>query len=441
MEHDTSPKVSLGNIKKQAEAERTSCEKIWNTYRPELEHAAQDHTYRTPASFLALPTDAEMERRVSAVVNQIRTSKLRYIFLVGIGGSSAGAEAVVSAITGASDAKRGTKYPKLITLDNPSSANFGSVHDIVQEELQSADEFAVVIVSKSGTTIETIANASALLSIIARFGGSAARVVAVSEAGSPLAVTAAAEGWHMLAIPANVGGRFSIFSPAGLVVIGLMGIDVAEFLRGAVAGVSEGLTRTKENQVVALASSTLAMLKKKIVVLDSMYFSPQLFGVGLWYRQLFAESLGKKFSGKFRALRCPMPTVSVGTSDMHSTAQLVFGVPGGIFTRIISVAATHRDVAISPHNILSAAPAVAGFSIHGLQGVMQEGIESAFVAAKLPYISLTLPVLSAHTLGHIMAMHMIEILLVARVVGVDPFTQPHVELYKSQVRAKMNKRS
>lgn len=441
MEHETSPSVSLGNIKAGTERAQRAHTKLWTSYLMELREAATDHTYATGESFLALPSDSALERRVGEVVARLRTPKLRYIFLVGIGGSSVGAEAVVSAITGASDAKRGTKYPKLITLDNPSSANFGSVHDIIQEELESADEFAIVIVSKSGTTIETVANAAALLSVASRLEGYAPRIVALSDAGSPLSRVATSEGWSTLDIPKKVGGRFSIFSPAGLTVIGLMGIDMSEFLRGAETGIAEGLVESKKNIATLLAASTIAMIQKKVPVMDSMYFSPQLFGVGLWYRQLFAESLGKKFSGKFRANKCPLPTVSVGTSDMHSTAQLVFGVPSGIYTRLVSVDATHRDAAISPHKILEAAPAVAGFSLHGLQQVMLGGIARAYASAKLPYIQLSIPSLSARTLGHLMAIHMIEILLVARAVGVDAFTQPHVEIYKRQVREKMKKKS
>ncbi|MEK7659942.1 MAG: hypothetical protein AAB343_01950 [Patescibacteria group bacterium] len=441
MEHETSPSVSLGNIKEHTERAGRTHATRWASYLTVLRNASTDHTYATPESFLALPSDIALERRVGEVINRIRTPKLRYIFLVGIGGSSVGAEAVVCAITGASDAKRGTKYPKLITLDNPSSANFGSVSDIIQEELESAEEFAVVIESKSGTTIETIANAAALLSVASRFEGYASRIVVVSDAGSPLARVAGSEGWSTLDIPKKVGGRYSIFSPAGLVVIGLMGIDISEFLRGAETGITEGLVASKKNVAILLAASTLAMIQKKVSVIDAMYFSPQLFGVGLWYRQLFAESLGKKFSGKFRGATCPFPTVSIGTSDMHSIAQLVFGASRGIFTRLVSVDATHRDVAISPHKILEAAPAVAGLSLHGLQRVMRSGIARAYASAKLPYIQLSIPSLSARTLGHLMAIHMIEILLVARAVGVDAFTQPHVELYKKHVRAKMKKKS
>lgn len=441
MEHETSPSVSLGNIKKNTERIQKAHTKTWNAYLADLRMTAADHEYRTATSFLALPSDSAIERHVQEVIGRIRSPKLRYVFLVGIGGSSIGAEAVVSAITGASDAKRGTKYPKLITLDNPSSANFGCAHDVLQEELEHADEFAIVIVSKSGTTIETIANASALLSVAARFDGYASRVVVVSDAGSPLFETAKQERWQTLEIPKHIGGRFSVFSPAGLVVIGLMGIDISEFLRGAETGMMEGLVPSQKNVAAQLAASMLATMQKKVAVADTMYFSPQLFGVGLWYRQLFAESLGKKFSGKFRARKCPLPTVSVGTSDMHSIAQMVFGVRGGIVTRFVSVAATHRDAAISGHRILEAAPAVAGFSLHALQSVMREGIEKAYSEAKLPYISLSIPALSSRTLGHLMAIHMIEILLIARVVGVDPFTQPHVELYKRHVREKMKKKS
>lgn len=439
--HDSAPSIDLGTIKKPTLQVRKKYDTLITARLRELHAAAGDHAYRTPESFLALPSDTDMERKVKAMVDTLRSPALQYIFLVGIGGSSAGAEAVISAITGASDAKRGKKFPKLIVLDNPSSANFGSVYDILEEEVERAEQFAVVIVSKSGTTTETVANTAALMSVLARFQGSVSRVIAVSDAGTPLMDTAAAEGWHTLEIPHVIGGRFSVFSPAGLAVIGLMGIDTAEFLRGAETGVMESLVNSPHNVAALLAASVVAGTMKKAQVADTMYFSPQLSGLGLWYRQLIGESLGKKGKGLFRARTVPFPTMSIATADMHATSQMIFGSPRPMLTRFVSVAETHRDAAIAPHRILEAVPAVAGFSLHGLQRVMKEGIIRAYAAAKFSYLSLTLPSLSARTLGHVMAVHMIETLLAARMLGIDPFGQPHVELYKRHIREQMKKKA
>jgi len=343
----------------------------------------------------------------------------KLVILIGIGGSSLGGEAVLHAL--------GLQH-KVMVFDTlvPERTAFLEAR-LVEGQLEKG-EIAVVIISKSGKTAETDANATAVLSILeAKYGDCRERVVAISDEGTPLEARARENGWRYCAIPKSVGGRYSVFTLVGLVPLGLAGVDIERFLLGArEALLSYWKTPVFSDPSSALAGLTYLMHEKGIHREIDFYFSPDLEMLGKWHRQLMAESTGKMKKEKRVGI---LPHIAVGTTDLHSLEQYIIDGP--------------RDLFIILHSIVSetdfAPPVYQGKTIAELRDIILRGLESAYQSAGVLYCRLDMGPVNEKTLGAYMATRMESVVLLSHLLGIDPFNQPGVESYKTHTRALLGK--
>ncbi len=343
----------------------------------------------------------------------------KLVILIGIGGSSLGAEAVLHALKLES---------KVMVFDTLVPERIPELEDRLVAEQLERGEIAVVIISKSGMTPETDANATAVLALLeAKYGDCRDRVIAISDEGSPLESRARENGWRFLAIPKAVGGRFSVFTLVGLVPLGLCGVDIERFLLGARDGLSS-LWRTPILHDVssALAGLSYLMHEKGIHQEIDLYFSPRLEVLGKWHRQLMAESTGKSKAGKRFGI---LPHIAVGTTDLHSIEQYIIDGPRDAYTILHTVASQSVG-----------APSVyRGKTVAELRDIIVRGLESAYQEAGVHHCHIDMGKVDEKTLGEYMAIRMESVILLAHLLGIDPFNQPGVESYKTHTRALLGK--
>lgn len=376
--------------------------------------------------FIKLPSDQDLLDAIHGLARAKNPGGVKWIILVGIGGSSLGAEAVYQALNlvGASDLKN--KLAFLTVADTVDPVDLSNLINQINTSTLEASELLLVVVGKSGQTTETAANAALIhQALSAKFGIEVIRdrVVVVSDDGSPLLALAEREGFSTISIPHQVGGRFSVFSAAGLFPLAVCGVNINEFVGGA-SLINDSAFEQAKQSALFLAEQ----YKQGKNIHDFFVFSKQLEGVGKWYRQLLAESVGKNGVGL-------APVVLVGSTDLHSQAQLVFGGPKNRVTTLVSVERYDSDPIVPP---------VAGFSslVNGLGGksfgaVMEaiyQGTMGAYREVDLPVMEIKLVELSAKEVGALMQFLMIQVVCVCRLLTVDPYGQPAVENYKSKTR-------
>jgi glucose-6-phosphate isomerase len=365
---------------------------------------------------------------VREVATQIKTNTLQYVVVIGIGGSNLGAQAVYDAVAGSMNLLV-DRLPKLLFLDTVSDERITSVTRTL-ERLPSRDDFAVIVISKSGTTTETIANMEILWAFLSEhFGDPRSRVVTITEEGSKLWNVAGEKKIARLPIPSMVGGRFSVFSAVGLLPLVLSGINVDELLEGARDAVRDNTSGDLETNT-ALASAIITDTHRRAgrTILNSFLFSPKLESLGKWHRQLLAESLGKDGKGI-------TPIVSIGSTDLHSQAQLYFAGPDDKFTHLIY--SMSGDVNQVPQHLLFPG-LVSDLQNKSLEQIMKAivgGVKAAYASLKRPCVEIDLDGIGPCELGYYLQWRMIEVMYLSQLMRVNAFDQPEVELYKTHTRA------
>lgn len=385
--------------------------------------ALEPGSYAMPEAGIAAAQDgmhAEVAARVASDFGIVE-----HVVLVGIGGSSIGTEAVYGALKTSSS-------PKLTVLDVADSARL----EAAIRALQSLDpeSFAIVIVSKSGTTTETLANASVLLSELEAVHGEAlrTRIVAVGDADTALARHAQQAGFRFVPIPAKVGGRFSIFTAAGLIPLALLGIDIRAFRAGA-----EKQVRAQREGSDAVAAALVQYCHGADGAHTHMLFasSERLVGLTRWYEQLLAESLGKEKTRNGGVAPLPLAPHLLSSRELHSTAQLYLSRFPGTFTTFFEAESKDPSYVIAEQGLGALVSMGSPRDYGRIPRAIIEGVERAYEMQSLPFAVVQLGALAEESLGSCMAERMLEVLYLAELMDVDAFDQPHVELYKQETRA------
>jgi len=405
---------------------------------PEIKRAkdAIARGYEDDRASLSLVDDYEMLSRVKAAVEAKLSLEPKYLIVIGIGGSSLGTLAVQEAVLG-----------KLYNLSDPpvrvlyadtvDSSLIGGVMRIAERALIRGDNVILNVVSKSGMTTETVANFRVLLDMLRRYRKEYRDyVVMTCDRGSELWNLAVKDGFATLEIPLKVGGRFSVFSPVGLFPLGLLGVKIEELLAG-------GRRRDRclsgdlaVNPAAIIASIQFIHYVEGKNIADYFFFSSDLESMGKWVRQLIAESLGKEFNRSGRRVNVGItPTVSVGSTDLHSVAQLYLGGPYDKFTTFISI----RDMGRGPQVPLSNGyssliPGIDGRSLGEILSAILEGTKEAFRKDGRPFIEISLPDKSESSIGQFMQLMMMKTMFLGHLLDVNPFDQPDVEKYKRVTR-------
>jgi glucose-6-phosphate isomerase len=410
-------------------------------YLGTLGKAAEKEKYETPESFLYLTEDKDIFSKTETVVGAFSGNPLKYVVVVGIGGSNLGASAVYDAIFPKFDILS-SRHPKLLFSDTNNSREMEILKNVINENIHDPKEIILNIITKSGTTVETIANTMFLFNVISeKFGEKEAmnRTVITTNENSPLWNIARDKNIKVLPIPKNVGGRYSVFSPAGIFPLRLAGINVSELIEGAIS-MKNGLSRPdyKENSALLSASIVFLSHKKKLNIYNKFFFHSELESIGKWGRQLTAESLGKKYDKDGKTVYAGMtPIVSIGTTDLHSMVQLYLGGPRDKFTDFVYAEETGNDRAVSvpsfsPFKTL--VPDITGKDFSKIVSAILHGTMEAYKEMVFPYTETVLPKIDEHSLGQYLTMRMVETILLGKLWNINPFDQPEVESYKKVAR-------
>lgn len=382
--------------------------------------------------FPTLPEDKRTAAAIAEFAAGLRT-QVDHVLLVGIGGSALGPYAVDVALRGPHPVQSGVGKgsPQLVVLDNVDPGVVAAALDRLNPK-----RTAVCVIAKSGSTAETLATFLIVRQWITDAMGKKARgrIVAVTdEHKGDLLSIAKEEGYQLFFVPGNVGGRFSVLTPVGLVPAALVGFDIAKLLKGA-REVTPACWSTKLDQNQALASAAvhyaLDQRGKKIEVVYS--YSSYLWGTAFWYRQLWAESLGKAVDRKGKKVETGQtPVAALGVTDQHSQSQLYMEGPRDKMITFWEVEKPRVDIKI-PKELTSyeSCRYLGGKKLGQLFRAERIATEAALTRAGRPNCRWTLPRVDEYTLGAFFQTLEFQTAFAGEFYGINAFDQPGVELSK-----------
>jgi glucose-6-phosphate isomerase len=385
-------------------------------------------SYKDQLLFMKVPADQQAREQIVAVVAEKRALKPAAVVVVGIGGSNLGTQAVYEALRGGLQAETPAAY-WADTLDNDALV---ALKQCLEDLWKTGKTVLLVVISKSGTTLETSLNAAALFELLKKHRPNdyARYLICITGHNSPLWQTGKTLGCATLEIPRAVEGRYSVFSAVGLVPLGLLGIDIDQFCAGARDAAASDVALDDHNYA-ALGASILASWNDAGYVVHNLFvFDAAYEALGKWHRQLLAESLGKRLDCAGNVVeRGLLPIVSLGTVDLHSMVQFYLGGPRTVGTTFVTVAPQQPTQRIA-HNEFSPGETP---EVPVLMHAIFCGVQRAYQQEARPFVTIALEK-SAYDLGYFMQTKMIETVLLGFLLRVNPFDQPEVELYKREVR-------
>ncbi|WP_300286456.1 glucose-6-phosphate isomerase [uncultured Alistipes sp.] len=358
------------------------------------------------------------------------------IVVIGIGGSYLGTKAVLEAMSDSFAPLHG-KQDKPVLL----FAGQNLSEDYMAELLAAVKPYrlSTIVISKSGTTTEpAVAFRILKKEIEDRYGKAEAakRIVAVTDAKrGALRTLAEREGYATFVIPDNVGGRYSVLTPVGLLPLAAAGVDVAELVRGAqdMAAATGVDVPFEENPAALYAAARTALYRKgcKIEILGS--YDPKLLYVAEWWKQLYGESEGKDGKGIF-------PASVTLTADLHSMGQYIQQGERTLMETIVSIDRPKHEVRIEsdPDN-LDGLNYLSGKRIGEVNRMAEMGTMLAHVDGGVPNIRIELPELNEYYLGALLYFFEKACGMSGYALGVNPFDQPGVEAYKKNMFALLGK--
>lgn len=408
-------------------------------YKAHLVRVAKRGGYEDKESSINLPVDEVLLRDVLAASEAKSERELKYIIVIGIGGSNLGTKAIYDSLYGFFDQFEPDRFPKVLFADTNDPKTITKLTDFLVTHIQDPSEFVVNSISKSGGTTETIANTEFIVGALReRFGDTVyERMVVTSDTGSPLWTSAVERGITALSIPKNVGGRFSVFSSVGLFPLALLGLDVRALREGARAMRKRCLSEPIQTNPAMLSAIILfSHLKKGKTINDNFIFHPELESLGKWYRQLMGESIGKEKDWDGNIVHTGItPRVSIGSTDLHSVGQLYLGGPQDKTTTFISTKRVASTTLMPRRRLFpNLIESLHDKSLDQIMRAILEGTKIAYLKNKLPFMEVILPDISEHSLGEFLQFKMIEMMYLGSLLRVNAFDQPNVELYKIETK-------
>ena len=373
---------------------------------------------------------------VQACADRLR-AKCQYVVVCGIGGSYLGARAVIEALGNSlSWLINDKKNPVVLFAGNNISEDYLAE---LTEFLRGKD-FGVVNISKSGTTTETALAFRLLKKQCEEQRGKAEAkevIVAITDAKKGAArVTADKEGYTSFVIPDNVGGRFSVLTPVGLLPIAVASFNVKDLVAGArdmekATAADVPFAENIAAQYAAVRQALYTQAGKKIEIMAN--FQPKLHFFAEWWKQLYGESEGKEHKGVF-------PAACDFTTDLHSMGQWIQQGERSIFETVLSVENTERKMLFpSDEENLDGLNFLAGKRVDEVNKMAELGTRLAHVDGGVPNIRICVPHLNAYYLGQLIYFFEKACGISGLIEGVNPFNQPGVEAYKKNMFALLNK--
>ncbi|MDR1937949.1 MAG: glucose-6-phosphate isomerase [Tannerellaceae bacterium] len=363
-------------------------------------------------------------------------SKCEVVVVIGIGGSYLGAKAVLEALNNSFDFLLKERRNPVILY---AGHNIGEDYLYELTEVLKGKSFGLINISKSGTTTEPALAFRILKKQLEDAVGkeeARQRIVAVTDARrGALRTLADREGYKTFVIPDNVGGRFSVLTPVGLLPIAVAGISIRDLVAGA-AGLEKATGADvpfAENPAALYAATRNELYRngKKIEILAN--FHPKLHYIAEWWKQLYGESEGKENKGIF-------PAAVDLTTDLHSMGQWIQEGERSIFETVISVERPGREVTVPFDEAdLDGLNFLAGKRVDEVNKMAELGTSLAHVDGGVPNIRISIPEVSAYYIGQLFYFFEKACGISGYLLGVNPFDQPGVEAYKKNMFALLNK--
>lgn len=387
--------------------------------------------------WLHLPSSITEEEiaDIENTANLLR-SKCEIVVAIGIGGSYLGTRAVVEAMNNSFDwLQKDRKNPIMLYAGHNIGEDY--LHEL--SEVLKGRQFGIINISKSGTTTEPAIAFRILKKQLEDAVGkeeARQRIVAITDAKKgALRTLATQEGYKTFVIPDNVGGRFSVLTPVGLLPIAVAGISICELISGAVdmekATGADVPFAENLSAIYAATRNELYKSGKKIEILCN--FHPKLHYIAEWWKQLYGESEGKDNKGIF-------PTAVDLTTDLHSMGQWIQEGERSIFETVISVENPVYNVQV-PHDEenLDGLNFLAGKRVDEVNKMAELGTQLAHVDGGVPNIKVTMPEVTPYYIGQLFYFFEKACGISGYMLGVNPFNQPGVEAYKKNMFALLNK--
>ena len=354
------------------------------------------------------------------------------VVVIGIGGSYLGARCAIEALSHGFIRKQGV--PQIVYAGNNLSEDYlAELMDLARTR-----NTACVVISKSGTTTEPAVAFRIVKEYIEQTYGkaeAAERIVAITDAKKgALKTLATQEGYKTFVVPDNVGGRFSVLTPVGLVPIAVAGFDIGAMLRGAAAEREVLQVKSADNAAIRYAAMRNLLHSeggKAVEILVT--YSPKLTFLAEWWKQLYGESEGKDGKGIF-------PASVANTADLHSMGQFIQEGSRVMFETVVSVAKSQREVVIgSDAQNLDQLNYLAGQRVEHCNAMAKLGTQLAHIDGGVPQMEVSIECINEENLGAIFYFFEFACGISAYVLGVNPFNQPGVEAYKKNMFALLRK--
>lgn len=386
-----------------------------------------------PAAF----DEAELAR-ILAAAEKIRNS-CDVLVIIGIGGSYLGAKACIEMMGHSFNQLLGKEQrngPRIFFAgQNLSGTYHAELLDVIENK-----EVCLCVISKSGTTTEPNIAFSILKEMMTKKYGTNAkdRIFAITDlAKGTLREETDREGYESFVIPDDIGGRYSVLTPVGLLPIAAAGIDVKEILRGALDGKqlydhpkdssnSDGCSVSQNPCLQYAVVRDYLSRQGKCVEIFACY-EPKIYFFGEWLKQLFGESEGKDGKGIF-------PALLQFTTDLHSMGQFIQEGSQIFFETVLNVESPEKDLVIPP----SSAPAFRGKTLNQVNQAAVKGVAEAHASDQIPVISIDIPALTPYYFGKMVYFFELSCAVRGYMMEVNPFNQPGVEKYKAYMKEALN---
>lgn len=420
------------NLKNSGITEKTILE-----YKEQVENIHKDLHRRANdekdfVGWIELPTNYDKKEfsRIKKAAKKIKKES-DILVVIGIGGSYLGARAVIEALTSSfqnmlTDKQR--KYPQILYVGNNLSPNY--INELI--EYIGDKDFSVNVISKSGTTTEPAIAFRIFREILEnKYGIEEARsriYVTTDKERGALKTLADNEGYEKFVIPDNVGGRYSVLTPVGLLPIATAGIDIDKLMAGAQTAqerYNDSNLKYNECYKYAVVRNILYKLYKNTEILVN--YEPKMHYFTEWWKQLYGESEGKEQKGIF-------PAGVDFTTDLHSMGQYIQEGRRNLFETVISIENSATDIIINKdEDNLDGLNYLAGKGLDYVNKKAMEGTIKAHVSGDVPNIVINIEKLDEENMGELIYFFEKSCAMSGMILGVNPFNQPGVEEYKKNM--------
>ena len=420
------------NLKNSGITEKTILE-----YKEQVENIHKDLHRRANdekdfVGWIELPTNYDKKEfsRIKKAAKKIKKES-DILVVIGIGGSYLGARAVIEALTSSfqnmlTDKQR--KYPQILYVGNNLSPNY--INELI--EYIGDKDFSVNVISKSGTTTEPAIAFRIFREMLEnKYGIEEARsriYVTTDKERGALKTLADNEGYEKFVIPDNVGGRYSVLTPVGLLPIATAGIDIDKLMAGAQTAqerYNDSNLKYNECYKYAVVRNILYKLYKNTEILVN--YEPKMHYFTEWWKQLYGESEGKEQKGIF-------PAGVEFTTDLHSMGQYIQEGRRNLFETVISIENSATDIIINKdEDNLDGLNYLAGKGLDYVNKKAMEGTIKAHVSGDVPNIVINIEKLDEENMGELIYFFEKSCAMSGMILGVNPFNQPGVEEYKKNM--------